>query len=129
MESEFTCKRCGLTKPVNHDGGTGYGVNAQGEKICYLCIAELDKQTMIETGSSRTLPLYLSGSKVSNWPGTLEFHPYYVRHGKHNIGRTRTDVWFYGPDGHVWHGVQIGDFNQILHAKRTKEPVNAARHC
>lgn len=105
---------------------TGYGQDSNGKKHCYACIAEMDRKTMIETGHSRNLPLYWGKQAdgqwwVANWPGSLKFKPLRIHEGKHNIGGTRDDVWFDGPDGHVWHGVQIGQWNQILHAKRTKE--------
>jgi hypothetical protein len=85
---------------------------------------------MVATGHSRHLPLYLTTRdgrhEVTNWPGTLRFHV--TRHwtSKHNLGGTRTDVWFTGPDGHLWHGVQIGEWNQICHSKRTKQRAEAA---
>lgn len=129
MESEFTCKRCGLTKPINHDGGTGYGENEQGEKTCYICIAELDRQTLIETGNSRNLPLYLTDKGVANWPSTLQFQPFYRTRGRHNMAGTREDVWFNGPDGHIWHGTVFGEWTQILHAKRTKQLIGSIIHC
>jgi hypothetical protein len=44
--------------------------------------------------------------------------------GRHNIAGVRYDVWFRGPDGHVWWGVQYGDMTQICHCKRTKEECN-----
>ena len=68
--------------------------------------------------------LYLSNGEVMNWPGTLRF-PAHVRKGRHNIAGSRYDVWFAGPDGFQWHGVQYGDNTQICHCKRTKQVRNA----
>ncbi len=130
----FICSKCHQSKEVRNSGGIGYGKNDQGEKFCYDCIADLDRQIMIDTGHSRNLPLYLinkqfhlndrfSDGEVSNWPGTLKFRCR-VKRGNHNIARYRYDVWFNGPDGYVWHGVQIGEWTQICHCKRTKELVS-----
>lgn len=66
---------------------------------------------------------------VTNWPGSLRFPVYAQSHGSHNIGRNRHDVWLEGPDGHIWHGVQIGDWNQVCHAKRTKELIASVKYC
>jgi len=38
-------------------------------------------------------------------------------------GKEWTNVWFTGPDHHVWHGIHIGDFNQLVHCKRTRVGV------
>ncbi len=112
------------SKPT--DFTTGYAQTIQGKTICFDCCADLDRGHMLLDGNSKRLPLYLvkkdSGEwRVSNWPGTLSFYVMGQRKGTHNIGRTRHDVWFVGPDAHVWHGVQIGEWNTICHAKRTRE--------
>lgn len=121
---DFTCARCGIVKPVQENGGTGYAEREDGSKICYECCAELDRQTLILEGNSERLPLYLGkdeqGWKVTNWPGTLVFRPGKVQEGKHNIAGSRTDVWFQGPDGKQWWGVQYGEWTQIIHCKRVK---------
>lgn len=66
------------------------------------------------------ITLYLSnGDKVTNWPGSLRIRAYRVKHGKHNIARTRTDAWFTF-EGANWHGVNYGKDSQILHCRRTK---------
>lgn len=58
---------------------------------------------------------------ITNWPGSLSFPVYGVRKGRHNIAGSRYDCWFNGPDGHVWHAVQYGEWTQIAHCRRTKE--------
>jgi len=105
---------------------TGYGTDSAGRTFCFACAANLDRATMIRTGHSRNLPLYLSPTSgrrhmgsVGNWPGTLTFHVLRIQEGRHNIAGSRADVWFHGPDGHVWHGTQYGDWTQIVHCKRT----------
>jgi hypothetical protein len=129
----FHCADCDQDKPIQTDGGTGYATLPNGDKLCYACIAIRDRATMIEHGRSNNLPLYLSRKsihnandgtwKVGNWPDTLSFPVQRITTGGHNIVRTRTDVWFYGPDGFIWHGVQFGEMTQIVHCKRTRERV------
>jgi len=130
MRHEFTCNQC--QREIVHEDSftTGYALDKDNSKICYDCCAWNDNETMIKEGHSKHLPLYLGkqpvpedGSyrwKISNWPGTLAFYAYCSRNGRHNMAGTRTDVWFHGPDGFVWHGWQVGD-SSIVHCKRTKE--------
>jgi len=56
---------------------------------------------------------------ATNWPGSLRFEIHHVRIGRHNIARTRKDVWF-AADGAAWHGVQYGENTQILHCRKVK---------
>lgn len=109
---------------VTEGCATGYATLPDGSKVCYGCAAERDRLTMIEKGHSRNLPLYLieQNTVVSNWPNTLRFKLFpRMAESRHNIGGKRLDFWFVGPDGHVWHGYQIGEYNQIAHCKRTQE--------
>lgn len=131
-----------------HENGTpftgGYGRygGVDGPRHCYACCAELDKANMVETGRAT---LYLCGQEpkavpanwkpgtgawstegtklfeVTNWPGSLRFRVTGRTRGRHNIARTRVDVWFNGPDGYVWHGTQYGEWTQLCHCKRTRE--------
>ena len=121
---------CGHTPSKHNDCSTGTAHTAGGKEICWECCAIADKQTMIAEGNSRNLPLYLThdaflhGSKftlgkVTNWPSTLVF-TCNVKKGKHNIAGSRYDVWFTGPDGKQWHGVQYGEWTQVCHCKQTK---------
>jgi hypothetical protein len=104
---------------------TGYGYTASGRKLCFACCAERDKADMVRTGRTT---LYLTHEMrpenptakhgtVGNWPGSLVFHAT-VKKGRHNIASTRYDVWFVGPDGRDWHGVQYGENTQLCHCKR-----------
>jgi hypothetical protein len=126
--SEFTCAECKITKPVQIGGGTGYAQSDDG-LICYDCCAIRDKADMIKTGKAL---LYLTTSTngklafgmfgdavVSNWPGTLKLNARF-KLGRHNIARSRYDVWFIGPDGKSWHGVQYGEYSQLTYCKRIK---------
>jgi hypothetical protein len=130
----FFCTYCNRPRSYKSSSTTGYGVNNDNEKICFRCCSIVDRDDMIETGKQT---LYLSyedhclfrpairdyfNGKVGNWPGTLEFKAQCRRTPNgHNWGLTRYDVWFNGPDGHVWHGVQYGDNTQLVHCRRTKE--------
>lgn len=62
----------------------------------------------------------LYDGKLTNWPGTLCYKATSIRKGHHNIAGSRVDVWFVGPDKHVWHGAQYGDNTQLCHCRRTK---------
>jgi len=113
---------CGHTASPHSEHTTGTCHTKAGLEICWDCAALGDTGRMLKDGNSNRLPLYLNGKgEVINWPGTLRFKVFNIRMGRHNIGRTRTDVWFVGPDSYVWHGVQIGDWNEVCHAKRTKQ--------
>lgn len=113
----FTCSECGAEKEVQTNGGTGYG-EYQGRKVYYACCADIDREKMKETGRA---VLYLDGiQQLTNWPGTLRFPVRYSKAGNHNMTGSRIDVWFQGPDGKEWHGVQYGDNTQLCHCKRTK---------
>lgn len=146
----YTCARClEEIAPLTEDDifakflltelrGAQYGRNANGDKHCYPCCGAVDREYMISTGK---ITLYLSneaddliggltvrnsmqGWNVSNWPDSLRFKiKGYPRKGDHNIARYRYDVWFNGPDGHLWWGVQYGDNTQLCHCKRTKERI------
>lgn len=116
----FTCSTCHKTITHEHDFTTGYGTDSGGNKHCFACCGELDRQVMIQDGR---IALYLvdDEKRVTNWPGTLSFTVLGLRQSRHNIGGRRVDFWFHGPDGHVWHGYQIGQWNQLARCKRTKE--------
>jgi hypothetical protein len=120
----------GPSEHGEHTTGTAhYRVNGNTDtrEICWDCAALIDVGHMLKMGHSGQLPLYLtcndSGWSVSNWPGSLRFPVMRIKKGKHNIGRTRADVWFVGPDGFMWHGVQVGEWTQICHCKRTVRQV------
>jgi len=131
----FKCIDCGEEKPILTEVGTGRALTDAGESVCYACCAVRDKAYMVEHGRAT---LYLSLAvrprtwggltrvgTVSNWPGTLDLgYKLPVTLGRHNIARTRYDVWFNGPDGHIWHGVTYGDNTQICHCRRTKRLVS-----
>lgn len=143
------CKGALPVNPPGHTGGTGYACKdaqpidyrpqhaeelkpgfryVRAEAICYACCAVNDRAAMIETG--RAL-LYATGRmfgenagryEITNWCGTLRIvattHKVSPRAG--GFGADRMDVWFTGPDGKAWHGVQRGD-NQLLRCRRLKE--------
>lgn len=123
----FKCSRCKETKPVQTEGGTGYGWQGQGSarrKVCFACCADFDRASMARTGEAM---LYLTESspahycgEVTNWPGTLRFEVVSRKGGGHNIAGTRTDVWFVDHTGARWHGVQIGRYNTIVRCHRVK---------
>jgi hypothetical protein len=130
MEATFRCVDCGEEKPVEKEGGTGYGVDKDDNKVCYACCAERDKKDMEETGKAvlyLKTDLWQGGNRtrrcsgtVSNWPGTLKFEAY-VRTGGHNIAGVRYDAYFRDHRGHEWHGVTYGNNTKICHCNRLKQ--------
>ena len=133
----FRCGECGEVKPIQTNGGTGYGWNdtqPDSKPICYECCGKREVASMLETGRAtlyltqpeRSGPSYRLDSYggrghavVTNWPGTLKLNAY-VKRGAHNIARPRYDAWFTGPDGKPWHGVTYGDNTQLCHCRRVK---------
>lgn len=126
----LNCAVCGVEIKEGQSAKT-----SEGQRICYACCAERDKQQMREDGQ---ITLYLTGVaplhsnrhsyvidpkwKIGNWPGSLEFRPMgqSVKVGNHNLAGVRYDVWFIF-EGWVWHGFSIGNNTELLHCKRTKQ--------
>ncbi len=117
---------CGHKPSPHSDFTTGYGTGTDGKTYCYACCADRDREAMRKDGR---ITLYLSQTRdngtdypkpeVSNWPGSLRLGVYHQRTGRHNIARTRTDVYFMF-EGAAWHGTQYGDNSQLCYCKRTK---------
>lgn len=116
---------CGHPESEHSEITRGYGTDAQGNRHCYTCCAEQDKAQMRNQGR---ITLYLTtkpdlggsygDAEISNWPGSLKLRGRYHK-GRHNIARTRYDVWFTF-EGNNWHGVQYGDNTQLVHCKKVK---------
>jgi len=123
--TEFTCHTCGENIIHTDTLTTGYGCDKDDNKVCFSCCGKEDARVMATDGK---ITLYLTHDElisygrgaVSNWPGTLII-PCTVRKGRHNIARTRYDVWFTGPDGSQWHGVQYGENTQICHCRKLRK--------
>lgn len=118
---------CGHPPSAHGEIDTGYGTDDNGRTLCYACCAEGDRKRMRDTGR---IILYLCRSQdgtwtISNWPGSLRL-PCGIREGRHNIARTRTDVWFTF-EGEDWHGVQYGEMTQLCHCRRIKSRKEGAR--
>jgi len=125
VKHEFDCSVCGEHKTHESDISTGYAKYPDGSLVCFDCCADLDRKAMKQDGHSKRLPLYLSPGddgkwRVMNWPGTLRFPVKRLKRGSHNIAGSRYDVWFNGPDGHEWYGVNYGEDSQVCHCRRTK---------
>jgi len=126
-DKSFVCSVCGEEKVSPDSGGTGYGIDNSGKKVCYDCCAQRDIADMTATGRI-TLYLTVAGPGaaapnwpvVTNWPGTLKLPVKSRSIGNHNFAGKREDVWFVGPDGRNWHGVCIGHNTQLCHCKRLK---------
>jgi hypothetical protein len=118
----FLCCDCSQEFPVSHNGGTGYAREPDTWRfVCYGCCGKRDRAAMIERGKATLyLTIRNAANEVTNWPGTLRFRTGAPHVSRHNIAGKRYDVWFTGPDGKTWHGVQYGDNTQICHCRRTK---------
>lgn len=128
MAEIVTCSRCGDECKPSSPGDllSGYGSDREGRKFCYDCCAALDVERMIADGRA-TLYLVNRDGKwaVVNFPGSLDFPTHGVHKGRHNIGGSRRDAWFDGPDGYVWHVVSYGDWTEIGHCRRTRKKTRA----
>ena len=118
FENSFLCCQCGLYKELQKDGGTGYGIDPQGFKICYACIGANDERYLANAKPGEKFTFYLSGNEVTNWPGTFRRRAH-VRKGRHNIAGARYDAYF-SVAGKQFHGVTYGNNTQICHVKALK---------
>lgn len=118
------CDKCG-EEIIKKKGGisTGYGIDKKGNKSCYACCGESDRQWMMDKGK---IVLYLVRNEVTkdyeitNWPDSLVFKVWSMKEGRHNWADTRCDVWFKFK-GFFWHGTQYGNSSQLCYCKKTKE--------
>ncbi len=123
MDDNKELLECGHVESEHSDFTTGYGTDKDGNRSCYDCCALGDKKIMDETGK---YTLYLvkrdDGRHVTNWPASLDYKVIDWNISNHNIaGRNgRIDVWFRDYQSKLWHGYQIGDYNDICHVKRIK---------
>lgn len=130
MTTMETCKFCSAEfKPVGC--GIGYATILTPDnseiKICYQCCAIEDKRAMRERGEHCLYLVECNKSDIiqerymlTNWPNTLKLPLIGMRIGRHNMARTRIDVWFVF-EGYIWHGVQWGECSQLCRVKQTKE--------
>lgn len=114
----FVCHICTKEKPIQKEGGTGYGMDKDGKIVCYDCCGHQDRLDLKNLDKGKKVLHYYDGKNVTNWPGTMKIKPFATRNGKHNIAGTRTDVWFVF-EGNNYHGVNYGNNSQILHIKKT----------
>lgn len=94
-----------------------------GARLCYVCAGARTKREMVQDGKAC---LYLAGQSfsthtITDWTGSLKFKPYLTSKGRHNFAGSRVDVWFTGPDGAPWWGVNYGHNSMLLHCKRLKK--------
>ena len=125
------------TKPMD----TGYGVDKDGNKVCFECCGANDEKTLEETGKlfgylicdssglmtdsagrasmkrQRAIWTGISGT-FTNWPGTLRIKTGAIKRSVNNFGAERLDFWFTWK-GNKYHGVNVGD-NQCATVKRVE---------
>ena len=133
MTDTLEILECGHAESPHSSFTRGYGEDSKGNRSCYACCADYDRQIMRDTGkiclyltldddTGRTLNQFgrrYGNHKLSNWPGSLELPVHCIKTGRHNIAGTRYDCWFTF-DNTNWHGVQYGDNTQICHCTRLK---------
>ena len=119
MKHEFTCTVCGQHKTHENDISTGYGVDKDGNKVCFDCCGLQDAKELGELPLKGKTYMYLDTKQktLSNWPGTFKINLHHIREGRHNIARKRYDTWF-NYNGNSYHAVQYGDNTQVAHIKR-----------
>jgi hypothetical protein len=118
------CDQCHKVVVPQSSSTTGYGINDNGEHICYACCGENDHRDLYGLPVGKRTILYDCGEALTNWPGTFSVFPHHRKVGRHNIAGKRCDMWFYldGPQGeHFYHGVRYGDETQVVHVRRLKE--------
>lgn len=118
------CSSCGdvCLCPVDSIS-SGYALTeAGGLPVCYRCCALDDLDNMLRWGS---ITLYLVKEGITNWPGSLRFPlwgSYRQSRRGGGMGAQRTDAWFVGPDGYIWHAINRGD-NDIASCRRTRDKL------
>lgn len=109
------CPLCGGAIPPSN----ARAVLKDGRHVCFACSALGEALAMRATGKAF---LYDDDSSalgfVTDFGGKLRLPVTKRTRGKHNIARTRTDVWFQDLDGARWHGVRCGDNGTYLRCKR-----------
>lgn len=80
-------------------------------------LADMELKAMQDHG--RAILYQYDGNRVGTWTGRHTWPISYSRKGNHNIAGKRLDIWFTGPGGKRWHGVNLGD-NDIVRCKRIK---------
>jgi len=115
----FICSRCSEEKPRLHNGGTGYAEDKDGNKTCYECCAEIDREELRNMKPGDKTTHYWNGKEITNWPGTLIIFPHYFTKSRHNFGGWKTHIWFKF-EGNDFYAYQIGDSNQSAHIRRIK---------
>lgn len=130
QEVKIICHDCGKVIEKPDKFFTGYGIDKDGNKVCYECCGKRDRKELFEAKPGDKFIMYLTEEKdattgatiyyVTNWPGSLKIRLWAKpQKGRHNIARTRYDVYFQ-QNYKNFHGVQYGDNTQILHVKCTK---------
>lgn len=100
------CDKCG-NNCIAKGSATGYGVDDKGNKLCYPCCAQLERDQMDETGK---IILYLDekNRKVTNWTGELSYSVRSLTKHKDNKGAT---AYFRDHNDNLWCAVRRGDMD------------------
>lgn len=98
---------------------TGYGINDKGQKICFECCGEQDKQQLRDTGKFQG---YFTGEYFTNWPGTLKLKIFNSVSSWHNFAGKggRVDFWLKFEEN-WYHGIFVGFNHQCATIRRVKK--------
>lgn len=131
---------CGHNPSPHSAFSTGTARTPDGREVCWSCATDEEIEQMRDSGLA-TLYILTQPPKqrarlgpldkrdlqeagkwpyVGNWTGYVKFPLVSWSRGRHNMCGERLDVRLKGPDGHIWHGVHLGD-NDLVRCKRTKE--------
>lgn len=78
-----------------------------------------DGRAVLYLRESEVCPDGFKRDSVGTWAGGHKWMVCNRNTSRNNMGATRIDLWFSGPDGNNWWGVCVGD-SQIVRARRIK---------
>lgn len=119
----FTCSHCKEEKFSKDNFTTGYGVDREGNFVCFDCCGKEDREVLISMNAGKVteVNLYYNEKEgfVTNWPGSLKIKVAFKNKAKHNWGLPRFNFWFYLA-GSEFYGYVIGNNTEIAHVKKLK---------
>jgi hypothetical protein len=133
-ENKFQCWRCLRILPFTRRDVDGVSqtigvVTSERGTHCYDCQARFVTEAM---SRDRKVVLYITGREelLNRWAVNFTHNLRFKIHLSNTTVKdkyTRIDVWFWGPDDHLWHGINFNKNTMLrcyrLHEK-SKTPIN-----